>query len=259
MPRTLNTNEGVYARKQLHSKSRVIAFSHMRRFQTALDLVAPRTTGRRILDYGCGDGTFIDTLLASECAPLEIIGAEISDQLIEDCRTRFQPRPDVQFVRIDELQSRFSRIPFDLIICMEVLEHATNPEVLLDEMHSLLSPNGLLIVSVPVETGPVLLFKQAVRIVSGWRGIGDYRWTSRYTVAEYLKSLFAGSSAHIVRPVIRPSDSHPYHCHKGFNWRWLKAKIAERFELQQVFGSPFKSVPPALSSQVWLVARKKAS
>ncbi len=216
-------NEGAYARKRLHSKSRVISFSHLRRFQAGLDLVVPHATGKRILDYGCGDGTFIHTLLAAECAPLEVTGAEISDKLIEDCRTRFSPRP----------------------------------KALLDQLHSLLSENRMLIISVPVETGVVLLFKQAVRIVAGWRGIGDYRWASRHTLAEYWKSLFAGSAAHIDRPVHRPPHFLPCHCHKGFNWRWLQLKIAGRFEIQQVFGSPLKGFPPALSSQVWFEARRR--
>jgi hypothetical protein len=51
-------NSGHYARKQLFSRSRIVAWSHTRRFQTALKLVAP-FAGERLLDYGCGDGTFL--------------------------------------------------------------------------------------------------------------------------------------------------------------------------------------------------------
>jgi 2-polyprenyl-3-methyl-5-hydroxy-6-metoxy-1,4-benzoquinol methylase len=248
--------DGTYAKKQIYSKSRLISFSHRRRFQVGLDLVTPLATSKRILDYGCGDGSFIHALLAADCSPLEVIGAEISDALVEDCRSRFPRRPDLRFVHIDSLPALSNQGETDLIVCMEVLEHAVEPDSLLLQMHSLLTKGGFLIVSVPVETGPVLLVKQAARIAAGWRNIGDYRWTSRYSMAEYFKSLFAGSLPHIVRPVYRPPGSLPYHCHKGFNWRYLQSKIAGRFEIRRVFGSPFPNLPPFAGSQVWFLAQK---
>jgi SAM-dependent methyltransferase len=257
MPRPLDIpHDGIYARKQIYSKSRLVSFSHRRRFQVGLDLVAPLAAGKRILDYGCGDASFIHALLAADCAPLEVIGAEISDALVEDCYRRFPARADLRFVHVNRLSALASQSPIDLIVCMEVLEHAVEPEHLLDEMYSLVNEGGLVIISVPVETGPVLLLKQAVRITAGWRGIGDYRWTSRYSLVEYWKSMFAGSSPHILRPVHRPPDSLPYHCHKGFNWRYLQSKIAARFQIRRVFGSPFPKLPPFAGSQVWFVAEK---
>jgi 2-polyprenyl-3-methyl-5-hydroxy-6-metoxy-1,4-benzoquinol methylase len=257
IPRPLDIPEdGIYARNQIYSKSRLVSFSHRRRFQVGVDLVAPLAAGKRILDFGCGDASFIHALLAADCAPLEVIGAEISQALLEDCSRSFSGRTDVRFVHVERLSELVVQTPIDLIVCMEVLEHAVEPESMLDEMYSLLREGGLVIISVPVETGPVLLLKQAVRIAAGRRGIGDYRWTSRYSFAEYWKSMFAGSSQHMLRPVHRPSGSHPHHCHKGFNWRYLQSKIATRFQIRRVFGSPFTGLPPFAGSQVWFVAEK---
>lgn len=55
---------GHYERKQLLSKDRLIAWSHRRRFETGLRL-AGAFAGGRVLDYGCGDGTFL-AMLAGE-------------------------------------------------------------------------------------------------------------------------------------------------------------------------------------------------
>jgi 2-polyprenyl-3-methyl-5-hydroxy-6-metoxy-1,4-benzoquinol methylase len=49
---------GHYARKQLHGAAWFITWSHRRRFQLACRLAA-EFHGRRLLDYGCGGGTFI--------------------------------------------------------------------------------------------------------------------------------------------------------------------------------------------------------
>ena len=49
---------GHYAQKQILSRDRLVAWSHARRFDTALTL-ARNFSGKRILDYGSGDGTFL--------------------------------------------------------------------------------------------------------------------------------------------------------------------------------------------------------
>ena len=49
---------GHYARKQLYGGAWLITWSHRRRFQLACRFAA-QFPGKRLLDYGCGDGTFL--------------------------------------------------------------------------------------------------------------------------------------------------------------------------------------------------------
>jgi SAM-dependent methyltransferase len=253
------TQDGIYAKKQIFSRSRLISFSHRERFLAGLALTAPLAHGKRVLDYGCGDASFIQALLGSGSRPLEVIGAEVAEDLIDHCRSRFPTRPDLRFVHVDELPSIAAKTPIDLIVCMEVLEHVVELEETLDRLYCVLADGGHIVISVPVETGPVLLLKQAVRTVAGWRKIGDYEWTSQYSFAEYAKSMFAGPEQRVIRPVYRSAENRPYHCHKGFNWRYLQRRIATRFRIHRVLGSPFAKLPPGLGSQVWTVAEKQTT
>ena len=53
-----NVQAGHYAQKQIFSRSSLIAWSHRSRFLLARQIVQPYA-GARLLDYGCGDGTFL--------------------------------------------------------------------------------------------------------------------------------------------------------------------------------------------------------
>ena len=78
---------GHYAAKQIHSPSRAVAWTHRARFQRGLELIR-RYGGDTLLDYGCGDATFITMLLDEDTRPATIVGCDVHDDLVEDCRTR---------------------------------------------------------------------------------------------------------------------------------------------------------------------------
>jgi SAM-dependent methyltransferase len=254
MDLTAEEQGGVYARKQLLSRAKVIAWSHQRRFKVALDLAA-RVNGARVLDFGCGDGSFLAMLARSASRPNTLVGAEIAPDLVEDCRRRLA-RTGALFLHVDELGNPAAA--FDTIYCMEVLEHVVNRDVLLDRLQWMLAPGGRLVVSVPVETGLPLVVKQIVRTVAGWRGIGDYPGTDPYRPSEWIPSLLAGARQHIVRPV-HQGPHGPFHDHKGFNWMALRDDIARRFTLEAVLSSPVPILPPHLGTQAWFLARSRTA
>ena len=105
---------GHYARKQLYGGAWLITWSHRRRFQLALRLAA-RFRGRRLLDYGCGDGTFLAMACDGPVAPAESVGAEISDPLVNDCRTRLGGRAGLSFVTVADLAGPGSEGRFDAL------------------------------------------------------------------------------------------------------------------------------------------------
>jgi hypothetical protein len=75
---------GSYARNQLFCKDRLVAWSHQRRFAKARALVMP-FRGRRLLDYGCGDATFL--WLVRDLFP-DALGADADPKQGDECSRR---------------------------------------------------------------------------------------------------------------------------------------------------------------------------
>lgn len=251
--------EGHYAKKQLYCKDRLISWSHRSRFRMGLRLAHKYAAGK-VLDYGCGDGTFAAMLASARVAGVEeITGAELEKRAVEDCRARLGGLSQLNFRLVDELDAHDGTAAFDTLFCMEVLEHVVDVERVLDTLARLLAPEGRLIVSVPVETGVPLLVKQAFRRMAGWRGVGDYKHTSSYTLAEYWASIFTGARQHLRRTSLGGEDGFPYHDHKGFNWMLLRKSLGERFLIYRTISSPVSWLSPHLASQVWFVLGKKSA
>ncbi len=250
---TLRT--GHYAKNQLFGKSALISWSHRRRFGFGLELVR-RFHGKRLLDYGCGDGTLLAMLQTESRKPAFCVGAEIEPGVVLDCQHRFKALPGVTFCAVPELWSAAYEESFDTVVCTEVLEHVVELEEVVQRLKRLVAPGGCLIISVPVETGLPVLFKQTVRRIAGWRGVGDYKWTSKYTAPEMLASIFAGSRQHIERKPYRNADGSQSYDHKGFNWRYLRDLLQREFKLEHIAASPLPYLGSNFSSQMWFVAVK---
>lgn len=242
---------GEYARKQLFGKG-LIGWSHARRFAAAQRAVQPYA-GTPLLDYGCGDGTFL--ALVHDQFP-QSVGAEIDPALVADAQTRFGGMRGLRFIHTDAVPA----LPdgsFGVVTCMEVLEHCTPDAVerVIGEMRRLVAPDGVVIVSVPVETGPALLVKTAARAVAGLRGVSGYQDRERHTMGELARMVFAGAETSIDRPVYetqRPDGTpNRYHGHKGFNWRRLAARLRRDFDLRETRFSPLPVVGGLINSQAW--------
>lgn len=250
---------GAYAKKQILSSDRMVAWSHSSRFRKARQLVAPHA-GKKLLDHGCGDGTFL--ALVSDLFP-DALGTDINRAHIEDDIQRLGDLAQLSFViEEDVYKGRYDR-SFDAITCMEVLEHCLDDKVesLLDLFLRLLKPGGVLIVSVPIEVGPSLPGKELIRAFAGWRGVGDYRGKERYRLGELLKMTFAGPGTKLPRTAypLNLGDGGTYstHLHKGFNWKALVPRIAERFDISATEFTPMGWSRGWLSSQAWIVARAR--
>lgn len=109
------------------------------------DVIARRldaaTAGRRLLDLGCGPGNMLDFL-----GPFgEIYGSDYSADALRFCQQRRYER----LFRAD-----FHRLPvkadaFDLVTCIDVLEHLEHDERAMVELQRVLRPGGLLVATVP--------------------------------------------------------------------------------------------------------------
>ncbi len=247
---------GHYARKQLDCRSSVIAFSHRARFETAIALAGSNPRGR-ILDYGSGDGTFL-SMVAGRFG--ECLGADIARDQVEDCRARFAVVPNVHFCELAALRERGHEQMYDVVTCMEVLEHCPPSALraILGDIARLVAPGGRVIISVPIETGPTFVVKYAVRTVAGWRGLSDYRYYERYPIGDALRMIFATRRTQVHRPISNEGGFET-HSHYGFNWHHVEEQVAAVLTIERRLFSPFNLFGGAFSSQAWLVCRPQSA
>lgn len=99
--------------------------------------------GKRILDVGCGDGTFL-SLIKDRYE--EVYGIDISETSLKESRMK-----NIQTKIYD---SDKSPIPYpsnymDTVACLDVIEHVFDPDKIISEIYRVLLPDGIFVVSCP--------------------------------------------------------------------------------------------------------------
>jgi SAM-dependent methyltransferase len=248
--------DGDYARKQIYCPSRVVRWSHGSRFDLARRLVAAHAGGR-LLDYGCGDGTFVAMVHGDFT---DAVGLDVDPKQIAECQSRLGHLPGVRF-GVTRDAGRHAPGPWDVVICMEVLEHCVEAERrrVLDELCTLARPAGSVVISVPIEIGPSVAGKQLFRALAGLRRLGDYQHRERYSPVEMIRSIFGLAVTRISFDGAGAAGPYRYYGHKGFDYRDLAGEIAERFTIRQRLFSPMPWLGAVLNSQVWFVCETRQS
>jgi len=254
-----SAREGVRSRnKWLSTSLGILRFSHSGRFKLAHDLAAARPKGR-LLDYGCGDGAFLGL---SKGLFETATGIEVDPRWVAKNTERYASDPAFSFYHADEV-AKLADGSFDTVFCMEVLEHCTPPVAtrVIHALRRLVADDGRVIISVPIEIGPSLMLKQAYRAYAALRHHSDYAHRERYRADEMVKMVLAGSQTGITRPIIKepcPDGSTiDYHGHKGFNWRTLRERLCEHFDVLETRFSPLPVVQSLLNSQAWFICAPK--
>ena len=209
---------GSYEAKQLLSPSRILRWSHGSRFVLARGIVKS-LGGRSLLDYGCGDGTFVKGVsdLVNWCVASDVVPCDLSHL------------KDVKFVAVRDLDETHAG-QYDLVFCMEVLEHC-----------------------VPVDVENVL---DDLRRLLASRKLGDYEWTQRYSLRAMIKMVFADEHTAVHRTAIGDGP-RTWYSHFGFNWRALKSKVEARFVVAEQRFSPLPWTKGLASSQVWFICKPR--
>ncbi len=100
----------------------------------------------RVLDLGCGAGATLAWLKqAGRC------DATVGVEMMESAAAIARGRVDEMFVGDATLlvESAFDAGSFDLVLCLDVLEHLVDPWAFVAKLPRLLKPGGLLIASLP--------------------------------------------------------------------------------------------------------------
>ncbi len=96
---------------------------------------------KNILDAGCGVGSNFDVL--KKYSP-NIYGVDVSKDAINFCKNKGYTK-----LYLSSIENFKSKIKFDLIVCMDVIEHIKDDNSAIKKLKSLLTKDGILIISVP--------------------------------------------------------------------------------------------------------------
>jgi 2-polyprenyl-6-hydroxyphenyl methylase/3-demethylubiquinone-9 3-methyltransferase len=126
-------------------------------------------TGQSWLDAGCGTGTLARFLAIHKGC--KVLGVDASAEMISRCsptrNTEFRCIPDI-------CGTGLPNEAFDGVLCSSALEYVPNPPAALRELHRVLRPGGLLLVSVPnahpIARWPVLAIYWLTK------PLGRHRW-----------------------------------------------------------------------------------
>ena len=222
-----------YDRQTLKTPNPIARFAHRRRYATTLDLVSRLVPDRgRLLDFGCGTGSFLIQL--AEAKPgLDLFGFDPESGHVAQ-----------QYAHVANMLA-VPDASLDVVCCFETLEHLHPHEFADFVAHTkrVLRANGLLVVSVPIIGGPPLLIKELNRMVL-------FRRKTDYLTGELLQAALFG------RPAPRADNIRG--SHKGFDFQALRGGLLKEFALIETRYSPIPALPWFLNSQVFWVFKLPA-
>lgn len=107
-----------------------------------LSLIPDLTQTPKILDVGCAEGRLLKSFLEYGC---QCWGIEHTFYPAQ----RFLDSDRIVYLQGDLKAMNLPEGVFDLIFLWHVLEHMDNPHVIMSQLHTLLAPEGAIIVAVP--------------------------------------------------------------------------------------------------------------
>ncbi len=131
-------------RKWLHSSRREWIINSLKR------MAAEKI--ENALEVGPGSGVYIPAL--SECCT-NVTVIDVEDSFLADLGALAHRYPSLKLLGDDIARSLLPSNSFDLILCSEVVEHIRDSQTAIKEMHRLLKPGGILILSTPQKYSPL--------------------------------------------------------------------------------------------------------
>ncbi|RYD03376.1 hypothetical protein N752_20180 [Desulforamulus aquiferis] len=104
-------------------------------------LLAPYlSSDLHILDAGCGAGGTMEAMSKYG----SVLGIDISDEMVEHCQKVGLPASCHSIMELP-----FKNDTFDIILCLDVLEHLPDEIKALEELKRVVRPGGVIAISVP--------------------------------------------------------------------------------------------------------------
>jgi len=187
-----------------------------------IDLIINEISGKgrkKILDIGCGDGSFI-IRFRKHC---EVFGIDISQKAIDLAK---KAGVNVHKVDISYEKLPFENGYFDIVYMGDIIEHLLNPDFAISEVFRVLKSNGFLVLSTP----NLASWLNRLLLLLGMQ--------PRYSEVSTIKSFGR---------LGRPGSFSVGHL-RLFTYAALKEFLTYyRFKIVNVIGAPCEGLPKVLS------------
>ena len=152
--------------------------------------------GYKILDIGCGGG-----ILAEPMARMggKVTGIDVSKSNIESASEHAADENleiDYRCISVEDLAASGAK-KFDVILCLEVVEHVKNLPLFIESCAKLLKKDGLLVVSTMNKTiKSYLLAIVGAEYILNWLPVGTHSW-EKFVRPSELESILRKSNIHL--------------------------------------------------------------
>lgn len=198
-----------------------------------------------ICDFGAGNGECCKLL--ADCYPrAKLICYEPTPYLLLEARKNLNAVPNVEFCQ-DILS--YANEMVDLVLCLEVFEHLPYEETAdtLSRIATLIKPEGLVVIGVPVEVGIPAIYK------------GIFRMLRRYGAFDAnVKNVTLASLGYPPgsRPISEITPGFRFHYeHMGFDFRSFKKTLGNYFRINEVSASPCTALGIWLMPEIYFVMK----
>jgi hypothetical protein len=190
----------------------------------------------RVIEVGCFDGKTLDFL---DPKPVRYLGLDANHEGgLDIAAVRWADTEWAEFGLCTTADDMPTDEHFDVAVSMETFEHV--PEDVLDGYIDRLAEltDGLGLITVPNEIGPICLAKQALKklVLGGSQFSWSDIWNATLGRTERIDRLD----------------------HRGFNYRKLVKRLSESFDVVAVRGVPFSFLPAYLNITVGIVLRPRS-
>jgi len=100
----------------------------------------------KVLDAGFGNGSLSLRVAKNN---YEITGIDLSEKFVEHVSEKIKNFKNIKIEQGDITNLKFNNETFDAIFCGEILEHIENDDTAIKELFRVLTPGGLVFISVP--------------------------------------------------------------------------------------------------------------
>ncbi len=233
-----------YESRLLKGGSFLTRWSHRKRMATILRSLDKKSFGK-VADVGCADGNILRLLLEAGVIKSGC-GFDVDREGLAQARAASANYPSLSYFHVAELDPAQHKRAFDLVLCLETLEHVKDPAEVLGTAIGLCAPGGTVLVSVPIEVGPSIFFKQLGRWLANAR-------TQQYGYEKYdLSELLAcGCFWKIPQSAVVARKTQASLGHKGFDFRDVSRLIRKEAGSSRAVFSPMPPLGSLLNATVF--------